>query len=429
MNQLKGSVIFKALAVLASFLVVPLMINYLGKERFGIWSTLLTVMSWIILFDLGIGNGLRNKVAEALAENQRQTAREYIGAGYSLVGLIGLVILIFFQLVSYSIPWQQFFNTTSVSEMELRMTVQIAGTFIIFNFWIGLIAPLLGAIQKSGALAAGQLISNGAVLGAVYSIQESTNATLTTLAVIYGTALVISNAALTIWFFVRNPLLLPKLNISRKNATPIFDLGLQFFIIQLAFLIIFMTDKVLITQLLGPEKVTEYEVVFKLFSIITFIHGLISIPLWSAYTESFKKHDFTWINKMLKNQLQILLLIVGALILLATFAKEIIALWIDTPLEIPTILVCTMVLMIVITTWNNVFATFINGTGLVKPQLYTSIAAMALNIPLSIYFVKVLEMDTSGVVMGTTISLLGAAVVLPFQTFRLLRKSNLQVQP
>lgn len=429
LNQLKGSVVFKAFAVLASFLVIPLMITYLGKERFGIWSTLLTVMSWVILFDLGIGNGLKNKVAEALAENQPQRAREYIGAGYCLIGLIGLVVLIIFQLGTFILPWQQIFNTGNVSEIELRTTVQVAGGFIILNFWIGLIAPLLGAIQKSGALAAGQLIANGLVLGFVYGIHQSTNASLITLAVVYGASLVASNIALTVWFYKSNPLLIPKPNLSKANSAQIMGLGLQFFIIQLAVLIIFMTDKMLITQLLGPEQVTEYEVVFKLFSVLTFAHALVSTPLWSAYTESFKKNDFLWISKMLKKQLLLLVAIAAGALILALFTENIVAVWIDTPLTISILLIGTMVLLILITTWNNVFAMFINGTGLIRPQLYTSIAAMFVNIPLSIFFVKELGMGTGGVVLGTVISLLGAAVVLPIQTFRLLKKSNLHGQP
>jgi O-antigen/teichoic acid export membrane protein len=400
------------------------MITYLGKERFGIWSTLLTVMSWIVLFDFGIGNGLKNKVAEALAENRLEQAREYIGAGYSLIGLIGLAVLILFQLGTFIFPWQQIFNTSAISELELRATVQIVGGFIILNFWIGLITPLLGAIQKSSILAAGQLITNGLILGFVYGVRQSTNVSLTTLALIYGASLVTSNLALTAWFYRNKPFLSPKLNLSMPNITKIMGLGVKFFIIQLAVLIIFMTDKMLITQLLGPEQVTEYEVVFKLFSILIFAHGLVSAPLWSAYTESFKKNDFQWISEMLKKQLLLFVAIAAGALLLALIMEDIVPLWIETPLTIPATLITTMLLLILITTWNNVFAMFINGTGLIKPQLYTSIVAMILNIPLSIYFVKEFEMGTSGVVLGTVISLIGAAVVLPVQTFRLLKNSN-----
>jgi len=429
LNQLKGSVVFKGLAVLASFLVIPLMITYLGKERFGIWSTLLTIMSWVILFDLGIGNGLRNRVAEALAEGRQDDARDYISAGYSLIGLIALLVLVAFEILSFFVVWQEIFNTASVPENELRLTVQIAGAFIIVNFWIGLIASLLGAVQKSSLLAVGQFITQGLILVFVYLVHETTDSALTTLALIYGVSVITSNSVLTFWFFKKNPLLFPRFKFSNRYVSRIMGLGVQFFIIQIAVLIIFMTDKMLITQLIGPAQVTEYEVVFKLFSVITFAHSLISMPLWSAYTESFKKNDFLWITAMMKKQLFIYGGLVMIALVLAAVARTIIAAWIDTPLTVPDNLIAMMLVLVLITTWNNIFAMFINGTGLIKPQLYTSVFAMILNIPLSIYFVTVLEMGTNGVVLGTVISLLGAAIVLPTQTIFLIKKHNLQSRP
>lgn len=68
-RQVKGSALFKGLAVAAFLFAVPLMIRYLGQEQYGAWSTLLFIMSWVVFLDLGIGNGLRNKLAESLAKN------------------------------------------------------------------------------------------------------------------------------------------------------------------------------------------------------------------------------------------------------------------------------------------------------------------------------------------------------------------------
>ena len=125
-NQLKGSFIFKGLAILASFFAIPLMIRYLGQEQFGIWSTLLSIMSWIVFFDLGIGNGLQNKLTESLAKNDLTEAVCYISSGYSLIGLISLFLFIIAAVATFYIPWQQVFNTLIVDEEILRRTVLIS---------------------------------------------------------------------------------------------------------------------------------------------------------------------------------------------------------------------------------------------------------------------------------------------------------------
>ena len=137
LHQVKGAVVYKALAMLASFLAIPMMIRYLGQEQFGVWSTLLTVMSWIVFFDLGVGNGLRNKVAEALAKNDKAEAANYIASGYSLIGLIALGVWALVTATSFFMPWQVVFNTQAIPEASLRLTVQVAVFFVVLNLVYG----------------------------------------------------------------------------------------------------------------------------------------------------------------------------------------------------------------------------------------------------------------------------------------------------
>lgn len=421
-RQIKGAVVYKAVAMAASFLAIPLMIRYLGQERFGVWATLLSVMSWIVFFDLGIGNGMRNKVAEALAKNENKEAADYIASGYSLIGLIALVLWVIIVAFSFIIPWQTVFNTQAIPEATLRVTVQTATFFIVLNFWIGLVGALLGAVQKTSLSALGQLISNALALFLVLILIKSTDASIIYLAVVYGASLTIANIILSLWFCRKYPELRPRPYLDKQHVSPLLSIGLQFFTIQLAVLVIFTTDKILITQLFGPQYVTQYEVVFKLFSIITFIHALISAPLWSAYTDAYHRSDFIWIKDMLRKQMMIFgitLLMIGAMVMLA---KPIIAVWIGKELEVPLPIVLAMGLFVTISTWNNVYAMLVNGVGKIKPQLYTASIAMLLNIPLALLFTKQFGFGLSGVVLATCVSLLFSAVVLPVQVHLMVSK-------
>ena len=48
------SVFYKFGGVSANFLVVPLTINYLDSENYGIWLTLSSFVGWFSLFDLSL---------------------------------------------------------------------------------------------------------------------------------------------------------------------------------------------------------------------------------------------------------------------------------------------------------------------------------------------------------------------------------------
>lgn len=421
LRQVKGSVVFKGLAVACSFLSIPLMIHYLGQAQYGVWSTLLSVMTWITFFDLGLGNGLRNKLAESLAKEQADEARNYVSSAYSLIGLISLTLFVILAIAAFTVPWQKVFNTQSLSAEILSYAVMITGFFIALNFWLSLINSVLNAVQKTSVVVLGQFLFNALSLILVYVLTKTTDASLLYLATVYGISMIGANVLLSGWFYKGNMSLTPKFSLDFSHIRPLLSLGLQFFVIQIAVLVIFTTDKILITQLFGPEFVTPYDVVFKLFGVITLAYGLITAPLWSTYTDAYHRGDFMWIKGMLKKQLLMFGLIILAVIFLILIAKPAIAIWIGGDLVVSLPLVVSVGLFILISTWNNVYAFFLNGIGKIRLQLYSAVLAMLINLPLALYFTRYLGFGVEGVVLATCASLALFAVIGPLEVHSVLR--------
>lgn len=422
LRQIKGSFFFKGLAVAASFLAIPLMIRYLGQEQFGVWSTLLSVMSWIVFFDLGLGNGLRNKLAESIARNEIYKANSYVSSAYSLIGLISIASFALSIIAAFAIPWQRVFNTSSVTESTLRYTVLLTAFFIILNFWISLINQVLNAVQKTSVVVFGQFLSNAFSLILVFIVIKTTSSSVIYMAAVYGFSLVISNLLLSIWFYRSNRSFVPSFSLSIQHIQPLLSLGIQFFIIQIAALVIFTTHRILITQFFGPQHVTQYDVVFKLFSIITLIHSLITVPLWSSYTDAYHRGDYLWLKGTLKKQFAIFFLIVLASLTMLFLTNPIVSLWIGEDISISMPLVISITAFILISVWNNIFAYFVNGVGEVRPQLYSAIIAMLINIPIAIILTKHFGFGIEGVVWSTVLSLLLFAIIGPIQVYSILKQ-------
>lgn len=421
LTQIKSSFLFKGLAVAASFFVIPLMIRYLGQEQFGVWSTILSVMSWVVFFDLGIGNGLRNQIAAALAKNDSAGAVRYISASYSLIGVVALVLFIAVSCAAFFVPWQSVFNTRNVPEVDLRTTVLVSAFFIFLNFWLSLVGQLLNAVQKTSAIVFGQFLTNAFALAMVAVLAWFTAPSLILLASAFGIALVGANLVLSLWFYRRRPDLAPHLSLDFAHVRPMLSFGLQFFVIQLAGLVIFTTDKILITQLFGPASVTQYDVVFKLFGIITLLHSLIMAPLWSSYTDAYHRNDLGWMRAMVKKQIGIFLLCALAAVALAVLARPLIRVWIGPATYVSPILVVSMTVFVMISAWSNIFAYLVNGIGAIKLQLISASIAMLINIPLSIFFTRHLGLGVEGVVWATCVSLSLFAVLGPLQVRALLK--------
>jgi len=424
-KQLKSSFIFKVLTILCGFLTIPLMIKYLGDEQYGIWSTLLSMVSWIVLFDIGIGNGLRNKISESLAKENTKEAQSYISTAYVLIGCISLVLLLVFLVISEYIPWLRVFNTSIISENDLRYVINITASILFINFWLSLINQVFNGIQKTSLTVFNQFLSNTFAIISIFILYKFFESSLVKLATVYGLSLLLSSILLSFWFFTKNTEFIPKIkNYAHIYTKSITSLGFQFFIIQIAYVIIFTTDKMLITQLFGPEYVTGYDVVFKLFSVITIAHSLLLAPLWAAYSDAYHREDFEWIQKTIKIQLKIYVLFILGTILLMFLAQPIISIWIGKDFVVDKLIIISIGFFVLISVWCNIFSYYLNATNKLNVQIYSSVVAMVCNIPLSIYLVKQCGLGIEGVVFGTVLSLSLFAIFGSLQTYNLVFKKK-----
>ena len=69
-------------SLIANFMLLPLTLEYLDAENYGVWLTLSAFIGWFAIFDIGLGNGLRNKFAEAKTNGNFKKAKSYVSTAY-----------------------------------------------------------------------------------------------------------------------------------------------------------------------------------------------------------------------------------------------------------------------------------------------------------------------------------------------------------
>ena len=419
-KQVKLSLVFRVLAILISFVLVRYMLEYLGTEKYGIWSVILSFMTWVLFFDLGIANGVKNKVAESLAKNNFKDAKEYISTGYVILLLFCIVIYSVLYIVFGFIDWQTVFNTTSVNSEELTKILRIVLFFILLDFILSIITAVFNATQKTSFIVFNQFLSNFFSLIMVLLLLHFSDANLLYLSISYGVVLVSTNLILSVWFYKRNMDLSPNCKYYKKEKVKdISSLGMKFFLLQLTIFFMLTTDRIIITQLLGPSIVTNYDILYKYFGAILILHNLFNGPLWSMYTEAYVKNDHKWISETLLKMTKLFSAYIAILLVLIVFADLIIEIWLDNPLLVFTLSNYIYVsIMILALAWHNVFAYFTNGIEKTKVQLYATLFGALINIPLSIVFVKYLDMGLNGVLLATIISLLIFGILGPIQALK-----------
>lgn len=420
------SIGIKGVSIVTSFLMVPLTLNYLGTTDFGIWLTLSSIIAWFGFFDIGIGNGLRNKFTEAISLGDHKLAKTYVSTAYAGITLVMALLLIGFIISMNFINLNSLLKAPSGVNYNLNTLAIIVFSLFSLRMVLKMISTILLAHQRTALSSIFDPISNIIALLVIYLLTVLSEGSLPSF--IYTVTIIpVIVFAVGTYLFFRNEYkdYRPSLRfIELSRIKELAGLSFRFFVIQIAVLVIFSTDNLIITRLFQPEDVTVYNIVFKYFNIITMGFAIVMTPMWSAYTEAYIKNDVQWIRSTNKKLVNLWFLIFGAVIFMYFIADWFYKLWVGDKITVPSILSIFMGLFILISTWNNIFVYFINGTGKIRLQSIFSVIAAFINIPISIYLARELGMGPSGVILGTCLCLLPGVALGPIQYYKILTKTD-----
>ena len=396
------SFIIKAVGIGCQFALVPLTLHYLEKERYGIWLTLASLVGWFGFFDIGIGNGLRNKLSEALAKNDIRLAKIYVSTSYGLLTAIFLSLVIIFWFVNPFLNWSKILNTPPELSLELSKIALFVFTFFCIQFVLTLIGNILYAHQEP---ALNNLINP---LGSVVSLIIIYILTLTTKSSLFWVSIVFSAAPLLVLvcfnvylFSGRLRQIAPELKfVQIRHSKELFSLGFQFFIIQIAFIVLYSSSSIILAQLFGPEEVTVYNVAYKYFTVGMMINGIIMSTYWSAFTDAYVRKEFDWIKTAIKRLERTTYILMGLVFLSCILANTVFYLWLGPTIKIPSSIQWIMCAYAIISLYAAPQHIFLNGSGKIRLQLYSAIFSIIVTVPLALYFCKTLRVGPAGVILS-----------------------------
>ena len=407
--------IVKGLSILLSLVMLPLTLHYINPTRYGIWLTLSSIIGWFSFFDIGFGNGLRNKFAESVARGDNEKARIYVSTTYAILTIIISIVLIFFLIINPFLDWSRLLNAPTEMAAELSTLVIIVFVFFCITFILRLLNTVLTANQQPAKASIFDLISHILSLSIIYILTKTTSGNLIYLGTVFSLVPALVLGVSSLWFFSHQyKKFAPSFKyVKFRYARDLMTLGLKFFIIQIAALLLYQTNNIIIAQLFGPEQVTPFHVSFRYFGIITMASGIIMLPFWSAFTEAWTKKDVAWIKNTMKKLRYIWSSLIVAIIIMLVFSNFIFKLWIGDEVKVPIQISIVMAVYVIINTWNGIYSYFLNGVGKIKLQLYAGIFAAVLNVPFAIFLGKLLGIH--GIILATSILALGSAIWSPIQ--------------
>lgn len=418
LRQISSSIILKGISVGISLMLVPILLDRLGSENYGIWVILLSLMQWIALMDIGIGNGLRNKLTEALALNKVNVAKEYMATAYYSMGLFGLALIMLLAPVIYYLDWNSFFNSKGLNSLELRWSIMIFVISIVFYFVLSLVNQAINAVQRNSLTSIAPIIGNLFFITSVIVLSGEEKLSLLSTIVAYSVCVILSILIVSYLFYKEYEYLIPNFVFFRRSRIRlIMNLGIKFFIIQITCVVIFSTDNFIITQLFGPNSVTIYSIPFLVFNNIGMLINLLMMPFYSSYTEAYSKNNLSWIREKILLLCKLMLPFIFFILVVVFIYPYIIEFWITSPVNTPALLPLLIGIYTIVCVWNNIFSYVLNSTGKINLSMYIAIFQGVLNVPLSIYLAKYCGLGLNGVVISNIICLGISSIIAPIQVY------------
>ncbi|WP_291943923.1 oligosaccharide flippase family protein [Cetobacterium sp.] len=406
--------IFKGLGIGISFISIPIMLKYLDKNNYGLWMLILSITNWIYTFDIGIGNGLKNRLAESLSKKNEREAKEYIATSYFFVTIISVVFFLFLYIILHSINLSKLLNIDYLNNNELNKILIINIGFVCINFIFSLCNNIFLGSQKAYLSSINSVLSQVLffvfLLGLFYLKENS----MVLLSLSYGLGIFLSHIILTSYYFYKNNSLLFEIkNISFTKTKNIFGIGLKIFLVQISGLIIFSTDNFIITKYTGIENVAVYNIVNKLFGIPLLIMSLITAPIWPAVTKAFYEGNKEWLENVLKKLQKIFYLLLVLTIIIIILGKSFVKIWTLNEINPSFSLIITCGLATLLTCFSNIYSTIIFGIGVSWNLVFIALFQAIINIVVSLIAIIYFDLGIIGVVLGTCFSMLTNIFILP----------------
>lgn len=415
--------IIKGGSIAISLVIVPLTINYVSPTEYGIWLTLSSIIVWFSFFDIGLGNGLKNKIAEALARGDNFKVKVYISSTYLALSLISFIIYTIFVISNYFLDWSNILNAPVALANELSIVAVILFSVFALQFVLQLINVICEATQNTRLSALNGFLANLLSLIIILALIKYTQGSLLYLCLSIGLSPLIVLTIFSVVLYKKDfKSFKPSLKLAKLSyAKDIMRLGTKFFVIQLGLIFFYNANNLIIAQIDTPEAVTPYNIAFKYFGIITMISGIIMVPFWSAFTDAHTREDFAWIKDTVTRLEKLCFLLLACCLIMLALSSYAYHFWVGDKVSIPFSLSAVLAFYTILNAFRTIYCFYLNGVGKIHLQLYLVAFSGLLNIPLALYLGA--YWGATGVILATTLLCIICGIFEKIQYHKLITKT------
>src|SRR5829696_1656859 len=255
-----------AATLVSGLVITPIILDALGTEQFGIWALIGSVLGFIGLLDLGIGPSVIRFAAEQRGRDARGETSELTSTAFAIYLGLALVTMVLAFALAILLPHVVEISDDYVRAAQLALVISV-GTFVI-RFPIGLFNFLLAGQQRYDVLNIGNLLGSLLYFGLAVAVLYVAGGGLVALAVITTVVTAFRLLLPLLWLRRELPdLQLRRSLVTRRQARELLAFSSRNMLIQVASKVVFSTDVIVVSIILGSVAAGVYGIPAKLFAL------------------------------------------------------------------------------------------------------------------------------------------------------------------
>lgn len=376
--------IIKGINILVTLLLIPLTINYINAELYGIWLSLSSIAAWFGFFDIGLGLGLRNRLTTAIALKKFKYGKVLVSSTYGfLLAIFSIVALLASWGCTY-VDWAYLLKVSPEYDDIITLSFQIVTIAFCLRMVLQIVSNVSQAFQKTALANSIDMIGNIISLVLVYVLTKTLLPDLIYLSIVLCVSPIIALIGANIYLFKG---LFSGVSPSAKYirmfvVRDIASLGTKFFLIQFVSIIVFQATNFLISHYCGPKQVTVYNISYKYLTVALMAFTIIQSPIWSAYNDAYAKKDYEWMRIIYKKLIKVLVLAELVILFLVIISPIVYKIWIGDSVTIPFYITCFVGIYVGLTLIGSMHAMIVNSMGKIKLEMTLAMIQGLVYIPI-----------------------------------------------
>ncbi|MCS7052678.1 MAG: flippase [Ignavibacterium sp.] len=375
-----------SLPLFFAIFLIPIIINKLGTERFGLLSLVWVLIGYFSFFDLGIGRALTKIISEKIGLKKTNEIPTLFWTSFIITFLISSLFSIILYFFSNDLI-NRFLKISSELKIEAILSFYLLLLILPFVATTAALRGILESYQRFDIINIIRLflgITNFLIPAIVIQFKND---------LFYVVAyLVIFRIIVWIMFFVgalKVDKQLKNFSIKISFIKPIFKLSSWMTISNLTIPIMVYLDRILIGAMISAEAIayyaTPYEVVTKLWIIPTAITGVL-FPNFSMNYVVDKNYTVSLLKKSTK---YVTLFLLPIILILILFSDYILTVWLGKDFSEKSFVVMRFILLgVFFNCIAQILFSFIEGIGKPDVTAKLQLIELPLYIVLMYYFTK-----------------------------------------